>query len=129
MSLDKNQTRQTESAAKRFGSVTQTQDRSNKKSVSDLRDQSTSRGSNVNVGADSSRWDYDLRMPEKPQGLERGLTLEKIVKAFKIKGETFLVTKWKNCSMLDIVPSSRLVELYPHVMIQYYEKLELRSIE
>ncbi|KAL7736358.1 hypothetical protein ACLKA6_014828 [Drosophila palustris] len=130
LSQDKGPTRNTE----RFDSVSKNQTRAKDNQQKNLQetllDPNTSSGSNGNVasnGIDSHRWDYDLRVPDKPQGIERGLTLERIVKAFNLRGEVFMVTKWKNCGTLDIVPASRLTELYPHVMIQYYEKLELRA--
>lgn len=71
-------------------------------------------------------WDQTLRLPGRPQGIERGLVLEKILKSFKMRGETFLIVKWKGLSVLDAVLLNGLTELYPHIVIEYFEKLEMR---
>ncbi|XP_064543201.1 chromo domain-containing protein rhino-like [Drosophila montana] len=72
-------------------------------------------------------WDDSLHLPARPQGIERGLALEKILKSFKMRGETYLVVKWKTVSALDAVLLSGVIELYPHIVIEYFEKLQLRS--
>ncbi|EDW61050.1 putative uncharacterized protein DDB_G0290989 [Drosophila virilis] len=72
-------------------------------------------------------WDDSLQLPARPQGIERGLALEKILKSFKMRGETYLVVKWKAVSVLDAVLLSGVIELYPHIVIEYFEKLQLRS--
>lgn len=71
-------------------------------------------------------WDDALQLPARPQGIERGLALEKILKSFKMRGETYLVVKWKAISVLDAVSLSGVIELYPHIVIEYFEKLQLR---
>lgn len=71
-------------------------------------------------------WDHTLRMPARPQGIDRGLVLDKIFKSFQTRGETFLIVKWKGLFVLDAVLLNRLTELYPHIVIEYFEKLDMR---
>lgn len=74
-------------------------------------------------------WNDALRLPNTPQGIERGLALERIYKSYRIQNETFLIVKWKDCSMVDAVLLTRLIELYPHLVIEYFETLEMRCVD
>lgn len=74
-------------------------------------------------------WNEALRLPTTPQGIERGLVLEKIYKSYRMDNDTFLIVKWKDCTMLDAVLLTRLIELYPHLVIEYFETLEMRCVD
>ncbi|KAH8300314.1 hypothetical protein KR044_012729 [Drosophila immigrans] len=79
--------------------------------------------------SDFGRWDECLTVPTQVYGVEMGLTLEKILKSFKIKGETYLVAKWRDRATPDAVKLKKLVALYPHLVIEYFERLEMRTVE
>lgn len=102
-------------------------------SVSSVGGSSGSSASTTRAGSATSHisqvgnWDDSLQLPARPQGIERGLALEKILKSFKMRGETYLVVKWKAVSVVDAVLLSGVIELYPHIVIEYFEKLQLRS--
>ncbi|KRG04985.1 verprolin [Drosophila mojavensis] len=72
------------------------------------------------------RWDDALNLQARVQGLQRGLTLEKILKVFKMRGETYLVVKWKTLTTPDAVSLCSIIDMYPHLVIEYFEKLQLR---
>lgn len=79
--------------------------------------------------ASKGYWNEALRLPATPQGIERGLVLETIYKSYKMFNDTFLIVKWKDCSLLDAVLLTRLIELYPHLVIEYFETLEMRCVD
>lgn len=68
---------------------------------------------------------FDARPSEHTQfGLNRGLQLEKILSSFKIASEIFCVVKWKRLGTLDSVPARSLYDLFPQVLINYFQQLE-----
>ncbi|XP_030245464.1 uncharacterized protein LOC115564854 [Drosophila navojoa] len=73
------------------------------------------------------RWDDALNIQTRIQGLQRGLPLEKIVKVFKMRKEVYMMVKWKTVSSLDAVPINALSELYPHVVLEFFEQLDFCS--
>lgn len=96
---------------------------------------SSSGSSNISAGSSLAgelskipihMWDEALRLSGSPQGIERGLVLEKILSSFKMRGETFLIVKWKGLSVHDAVLLNGLTELYPYIVIEYFEKLQMR---
>ncbi|KAH8370971.1 hypothetical protein KR093_005701 [Drosophila rubida] len=79
--------------------------------------------------SDFGRWDESLTVPTHAYGIDMGLVLEKVLKSFKIRGETYLVAKWRNRTTPDAVKMKKLVALYPHLVIEYFEKLEMRTVD
>ncbi|XP_017866775.1 PREDICTED: uncharacterized protein C6orf132 homolog isoform X2 [Drosophila arizonae] len=72
------------------------------------------------------RWDDALNVQARVQGFQRGLTMEKVLKVFKMRGETYLVVKWKTVTTPDAVSLCSVIDKYPHLVIEYFEQLQLR---
>ncbi|XP_034111211.1 DNA topoisomerase 1 isoform X1 [Drosophila albomicans] len=74
-------------------------------------------------------WRDHLTASTKCYGIELGLPLEKVLKTFRINGETFVVAKWRNRVTPDAVKLKVLNALYPHLVIEYFENLEMRTVD
>lgn len=71
---------------------------------------------------DKKKGDKKIEEIEKPRGLARGLTPEKILAGQLFHGTLHFLVKWQGCFELDVVPGHELGEVYPDFVISYYER-------
>lgn len=70
----------------------------------------------------SGRRSRNINQNHRKEGLNRGLSPEKILGATNQNGAVEFLMKWKLCDDLDLVLSKDLAAKYPQLVIQFYEK-------
>lgn len=59
---------------------------------------------------------------KKPRGFERGLPIDEIVGVTDYTGDLLYLIRWRDCSELDLLPSSEVNEKSPQDVIKFNEK-------
>ncbi|XP_030371196.1 M-phase phosphoprotein 8 [Scaptodrosophila lebanonensis] len=83
---------------------------------------------NVSSGQPKNLHEFSIKKRSMPVGIERGWKLMNVFHKFVMWGETFYCVRWEGVEEPEAVRREDIIDLYPELVIKYYEGLKIRHV-